>query len=62
MPERRRFATRDELNELLWERAPVARVDVTEVLDALSELGVDLAALVQITVDEPAPQVEFRAP
>lgn len=47
---RRRFATREELLELLAGRDP--GVDWPTVLDALAAEGVDVAALVQIEVDE----------
>lgn len=48
---RRRYATRDELTELLIEQG-ADRPAVERVLDGLTALGVDVAALVKITVDE----------
>jgi hypothetical protein len=45
--QRRRYATRDELDPL-----PAARALAGRVLDALANQGVDVAALVKITVEE----------
>lgn len=50
MPTRRRFATRDELAQLLAGREP--GVDWPAALAALAEAGVDVEALVQVEVDE----------
>ncbi|MEO6084705.1 MAG: hypothetical protein ABIQ18_16510 [Umezawaea sp.] len=71
MPQRRRYATRDELAELLvpylgaieerhpdgeWKHVDYARA----LLDALGEMGAPVGALVQVTVDEPNPADVFR--
>lgn len=50
MPKRRRFATRDELTELLARRDP--GVDWPHALDVLHAEGVNLENLVRIVVDE----------
>ena len=47
---RRRFATREELTELLAGREP--GVDWPAALDALTAEGVDVELLVKIVVDE----------
>jgi hypothetical protein len=67
VPERRRFATRDELADLVHEHAPtVSRVDILRVIDTIDMLATvneqPVNTLVQITVTEPTPQVEFREP
>ena len=65
MVQRRRYATRDELVELLepWaasvdERFPDGDYQITDIarefLDALGEMGAPVDALVKITVEEPA--------
>jgi hypothetical protein len=62
MPQRRRYANQVELRRQVigaaqWQ--PGVQIDTTlavdGVLDALVLLGVDLDALVKITVDEPEP-------
>lgn len=50
MPKRRRFATREELAELLARRDP--DVDWSRVLDVLWAENVNLDNLVRIVVDE----------
>jgi hypothetical protein len=60
MPQRRRYATRAELVTLVAEHVDTTTGDLDEfaigiVLSALEAHGVDPAALVQITVDEPEP-------
>jgi hypothetical protein len=50
MPKRRRFATRDELTELLARREPA--VDWASALAALEAEGVALDNLVKVVVDE----------
>lgn len=50
MPKRRRFASREELLELLAVREP--GVDWPAALDVLAAEGVDVAALVKVEVDE----------
>jgi len=52
MPKRRRFASRQELEQLLAGREP--DVDWAKALDALAAEGVDEGALVEIEVDEEA--------
>jgi hypothetical protein len=51
MPQRRRYATRDELVQMLVDRS-ADRESVERLLDMIAEFGVDLGALVKITVDE----------
>lgn len=51
MVRRRRYATRDELAELLVARG-VDRPAVEGVLDALRELGAPVDQLVRVVVDE----------
>jgi hypothetical protein len=59
--QRRRYATRDELVELLAEHINTATGDTVDetavgaVLNALDAHDVDPGALVHITVDEPGP-------
>lgn len=69
MPKRQRFATRDELAELVrqylvehCDGAYAADTVTDDVLNALDHLGVPIEALVKITVTEPTPKVEFREP
>jgi hypothetical protein len=57
--QRRRYATRDELADILARSTPLLRlansvsgVGIRAVLDALTEQGVDVEALVKITVRE----------
>jgi hypothetical protein len=52
MPKRRRYATREELTQLLAGRT--ADVDWAKALDALAAVGVDITRLVKVTVDEEA--------
>ena len=56
MPQRRRYATRDELVALLAEQPEVVSNTTAEavdaVVDALAGLGIKVDALVKITVDE----------
>jgi hypothetical protein len=61
VPQRRRYATRDEVATLLTEHINTATGDTIDegavgaVLDALAACGVDPDALVKILVDEPEP-------
>lgn len=50
MPKRRRFATRDELIELLAGREP--NVDWRLAVGALAAAGIDVSQLVKVLVDE----------
>lgn len=59
-PQRRRYATRDELADLLADTTPllrlansVGRYGIRAVLAGLAALGVDVDALVEITIAEP---------
>jgi hypothetical protein len=59
-PQRRRYATRDELADLLADTTPlrrlagsVSRYGIRALLAGLATLGVDVDALVEITVAEP---------
>lgn len=51
MPQRRRYATREELVQLLVDRG-ADRVAIETHFDVLTEFGVNLNALVKIEVDE----------
>ena len=55
MAQRRRYATRAELVDLITQDLGEAPVHPEDVLDVLDQRGVDFAALVQVTVDEPLP-------
>ncbi|NAE18075.1 hypothetical protein [Enterococcus hirae] len=57
MVQRRRYATRAELTELVEREfvRPLVGEPVEAVLDVLAQHDVDLDALVKITVDEPLP-------
>jgi hypothetical protein len=52
MPQRRRYAHRAELEEMLVGLTNCSRGQLVFVMDALQELGVDVDALVKVTVDE----------
>lgn len=52
MPKRQRYATREELAELLASRLS-GQPAPAELVEALAALGVNVDALVKITVDEP---------
>lgn len=56
MVQRRRYATRDELVQMLVDRG-ADQAAITTLLDMLAEFGVDPDALVKITVGEPEPDV-----
>jgi hypothetical protein len=51
MPQRRRYATQDELAELITERLNPEPTG-GDIVAALAELGVPVDALVKVTVDE----------
>jgi hypothetical protein len=50
MPKRRRFAAREELEPTLAARDP--GIDWVSVLATLTEVGVDIAQLVKVVVNE----------
>lgn len=54
MPDRRRYATRDELAESVVDvlHGQLSQASVRSVLDALAFLGADPDALVKVTVGE----------
>lgn len=51
MPQRRRYATREELGDLLAQHLD-GQPTREEIVEALAVLGVNVDALVKVTVDE----------